>query len=251
MASLVSGSNEWTLVPDVTNYSSVDLEFIDLTDTSTWTKLDLNSAIKTLAISGSNYNKVTMNAMTASINNVWQGGSLCDAPRWYTPLYVTNSTGQNIRAKSSDTLSLTIKIERGDVIVDTWVSSVVFGICLDPTSYTLASVNGSGATFNSTQTAVPDYGVWAINTATAAGTGNVTGAFVSSILAAGIVQSTAILIRADGTLDGKASRDTNATAMSADQDLFLMLGVGTKNSSVVVEDEDTSFRIQYRAIKIA
>ena len=117
MASLVSGSNEWTLVPDVTNYSSVDLEFIDLTDTSTWTKLDLNSAIKTLAISGSNYNKVTMNAMTASINNVWQGGSLCDAPRWYTPLYVTNSTGQNIRAKSSDTLSLTIKIERGDVIV--------------------------------------------------------------------------------------------------------------------------------------
>ena len=251
MAALVSGSNEWTLVTDVTNYSSVDLGFVNLTDTSTWTKIDVNSDIKTLAISGSSYNKITMNAMTGSTNNCWINGTVCDAPRWHTPLYVTDSTGQNIRAKSDDTLAVVIKIERGDVITDTWASGIVFGICVDPTSNTLSTLNGAGSIFSNTATAVPDYGVWTMNSATVGGTNSATGAFVTSILAAGLVQSTAVIIKSDGTLDNKTSRNNNSSAMSTNQDLSLIVGVGTRTASdAVLEDEDTSFRLQYKAIRL-
>ena len=251
MAALVSGSNEWTLVTDVTNYSSVDLGFVNLTDTSTWTEIDVNSDIKTLAISGSNYNKITMNAMSGSKNNCWINGTVCDAPRWHTPLYVTDSIGQNIRAKSDDNLAVVIKIERGDVITDTWAAGIVFGICVDPTSNTLATLNGAGAIFSNTATAVPDYGVWTVNSATVGGTNSATGAFVTSLLAAGLVQSTAIIIQSDGTLDNKNSRNNNASAMSADQDLSLIVGIGTRTASdAVLEDEDVSFRIQYKAIRL-
>jgi len=251
MAALVSGSSEWTLVTDVTNFSSVNLAYADLTDTSTWTQVDVNSDIKTLAASGSSYNRITMNAMTGSTNNCWINGTVCDAPRWHTPLYATDSTGQNVQLTSNDTIAVVTKLERGDVITDTWSANVVVGICVDPTSNTLATLNGAGATFNNTATGVPDYGVWALNASTTTGTANATGTFVVSILAAGLVQSTSIVIKSDGTLDNKTNRNNSAGAMSAGANLFFMVGVGTRGTGdAVLEDEDTSFRIQYKIIKL-
>lgn len=251
MSSLVSGSNQWTLVTDVTNYSSVDMSTVDLTDTSTWTQVDVNSDIKTLAVSGSTYNKITMNAMTGSTNNCWIAGSVCDAPRWHTPLYATDATGQNVRLTSDDIIAVAMKLERGNVITDTWSANIVAGICVDPTSTTLATVNGAGATFNNTATGVPDYGVWTTNSSTATGTSQATGTFVVSVLAAGLVQSTSVIIKSDGSLDNKTSRNNNASAMSSGVDLFFVIGLGTRGTGdSVLEDEDISFRLQYKVIKL-
>ena len=147
MASLVLDSGEWTLVSDVTNYSSVGMSYIDLTDTSTWTKVDINSMVKSTTISGSNYNKIVMNAVTASVDNRFSGGSVCDAVRWHTPLYVTDTTGQNVRVTSTDVVVVTYKIERGSV-TDDFGTNIVAGVCVDPTSTNLATMNGCGPSIN-------------------------------------------------------------------------------------------------------
>ena len=158
MASLVLDSGEWTLVSDVTNYSSVGMSYIDLTDTSTWTKVDINSMVKSTTISGSNYNKIVMNAVTASVDNRFSGGSVCDAVRWHTPLYVTDTTGQNVRVTSTDVVVVTYKIERGSV-TDDFGTNIVAGVCVDPTSTNLATMNGCGPSINHNAGAVPDYGL--------------------------------------------------------------------------------------------
>lgn len=252
MASLVSGSSQWTLVPDVTDFSSVAMAYADLTDTSTWTKVDVNTNIKTLAISGSNFNRVTMNAMTGSSNNCWITSGDCEAPRWHTPLVTTDATGQNVRLTSDDIFLVSIKLERGDVITDTWNANVVVGVCADPTSNTLNTLDGCGASFINTATAVPDYGVWTGNSSQHAGDNDAAGCFVGSIMAARLVQSTAIVFESDGTHNNQTSKNNTKGAMSAGIDLFLMVGVGTRgNGDSVIEDEDTSFRIQYKVIKLS
>lgn len=251
MASLVSGSSQWTLVTDVTDFSSVATAYVDLTDTSTWTKVDVNSDIKTLAASGSNFNRITMNAMTGSTNNCWIAGSTCDAPRWHTPLFTTDATGQNVRLTSNDTFLLAIKLERG-TITDSWNANVIAGVCADPTSATLNTIDGCGASFINTATAVPDYGVWTGNSSQHAGDNDAAGCFVGCIMASGLAQSTSVVFESDGTFNNRASKNNTKNAMSADIDLFLIVGVGTRGTGdAVLEDEDTSFRIQYKAIKLS
>tara|TARA_R100001594_G_C3974468_1_gene248573 strand:+ start:28 stop:789 length:762 start_codon:yes stop_codon:yes gene_type:complete len=250
MASLVLDSGEWTLVSDVTNYSSVGMTYIDLTDTTTWTKVDPNTMVKSTAASGSNYNKITMNAVTGSANNRFAGGDYCDAVRWHTPLYVTNSTGQNVRVTSTDVVAVVYKIERGD-ITDGWGTNIVAGVCVDPTSTTLATLNGCGPSINHNPTADPDYGVWAMDEQSSIGSSSALGAYVVSILAAGLVQSVAIVFKAGDDLDNKTYKVNNSSQMADGADLFLMVGVGTNsNSAAISEDEDTTFRIQYKAIKL-
>jgi hypothetical protein len=250
MASLVLDSGEWTLVSDVTNYSSVGMSYIDLTDTSTWTKVDPNTMVKSTAVSGSNYNKLVFNAVTGSANNRFNGGSVCDAVRWHTPLYVTNTTGQNVRVTSTDVVAVIYKIERGDPD-DDFGTNVVAGVCVDPTTTNLTTMNGAGPTFLHNANAVPDYGVWATNATTAVGTANALGAYVVSILSAGLVQSAATVFKSGDDLDNKAYRVNNSSQMSDGVNLSLMVGVGTtSNSSAIIEDEDTVFRIQYKAIKL-
>jgi hypothetical protein len=250
MASLVLDSGEWTLVSDVTNYSSVGMSYIDLTNTSTWTKVDPNTMVKSTAVSGSNYNKIVFNAVTGSANNRFSGGSVCDAVRWHTPLYVTNTTGQNVRVTSTDVVAIIYKIERGDPD-DDFGANIVAGVCVDPTSNTLATMNGCGPSINHSAGGVPDYGVWATNAQTAVGTANAIGAYVVSILSAGSVQACATVFKAGEDLDNKTYRSNNTSQMADGVDLFLMVGVGTSgNSSAIHEDEDTVFRIQYKAIKL-
>ena len=251
MASLVLDSGEWTLVSDVTNYSSVDMNHVDLTDTSTWTKVDTNSMVKSTTVSGSNYNKVVFNAVTGSTNNRFNGGSVCDAVRWHTPLYVTNTTGQNVRVTSTDVVAVIYKIERGTV-TDDFGTNVVAGVCVDPTSTTLATMNGAGPTFtHNAGGAVPDYGVWTTNASTTVGSSNALGAYVVSILSAGLVQSCATVFKSGDDLDNKTQRANSAAQMSDGVNLSLMVGIGTNsNSAQIQEDEDTVFRIQYKAIKL-
>ena len=216
MASLVLDSGEWTLVSDVTNYSSVGMSYIDLTDTSTWTKVDI-----------------------------------CDAVRWHTPLYVTNTTGQNVRVTSTDVVAIIYKIERGTV-TDDFATNVVAGVCVDPTSTTLATMNGAGPTFtHNAGGAVPDYGVWTTNASTTVGSSNALGAYVVSILSAGLVQSCATVFKSGDDLDNKTQRANSAAQMSDGVNLSLMVGIGTtSNSAQIQEDEDTVFRIQYKAVKL-
>jgi hypothetical protein len=250
MASLVLDSGEWTLVSDVTNYSSVGMSYIDLTDTSTWTKVDINSMVKSTTISGSNYNKIVMNAVTASVDNRFSGGSVCDAVRWHTPLYVTDTTGQNVRVVSTDVVVVTYKIERGS-ITDDFGTNIIAGVCVDPTSTNLATMNGCGPSINYNAGAVPDYGVWATDAQTAVGSANALGAYAVSILSAGSVQTCATVFKSGDDLDNKTYRSNNSSQMSDGVDLFLMVGVGTNsNSAAISEDEDTTFRIQYKAVKL-
>ena len=251
MASLVLDSGEWTLVSDVTNYSSVGMSYVDLTDTSTWTKVDINSMVKSTTFGGSNYNTVVMNAVTGSANNRFSGGSLCDAVRWHTPLYVTDSTGQNVRVTSNDVVVVTYKIERGTV-ADDFGTNIVAGVCVDPTSTNLTTMNGCGPSINHNAGGpVPDYGVWATNAQTAVGSANALGAYVVSILSAGSVQTCATVFKSGDDLDNKTYRSNNTSQMADGVDLFLMVGVGTNsNGAAISEDEDTVFRIQYKAVKL-
>ena len=250
MASLVLDSGEWTLVSDVTNYSSVGMRDIDLTDTSTWTKVDINSMVKSTTISGSNYNKVVMNAVTGSTNNRFAAGGPCDAVRWHTPLYVTDSTGQNVRATSTDVVAVVYKIERG-TITDMFGVNVVAGICVDPTTTDLDTMNGAGLSMTNTSNSPGDYGVWATDEQLSLGSTNALGGYIVSILAAGLVQSVAIVFKAGDDLDNKTYKVNNSSQMADGADLFLMVGIGTSsNGAAISEDEDTNFRIQYKVIKL-
>ena len=103
MPDIIKQNGTWVLQPDA-NFSSLELETIDLTDGS-WTHIDINNTIDALSFSDG-ANSVVTNAISAGTVNQF-ANSAQNVPRWYKNL--VDSDGVQLTTGDSFILISTIQ----------------------------------------------------------------------------------------------------------------------------------------------
>lgn len=218
---------------------------VDLTDGS-WTLFDPDSLIKSVAHSAGS-NTVTFNALAVGSNDYnWSTGADCRAPRWYRKLEISGS-----QVKSVDTLNFTTALV-GDLVVNDFSRRVVVGPCFDPTSTVATTIAGTGgAHAKSVGGAQAQYGVWTVNgEATFSNTLQVKG--LSTVMRSNncLGSGTYIGINSAGVAIGQGSRNANVLAATGGLtlDVYVLVGVGTRNIDTIPADGQFKFSANYSAI---
>ena len=229
---------------------SVALVAVDLTDGS-WTLEDPDSLVDTVSHS-SGVNTIVWNALgTGSTNYQWTSSSTCEAPRWYKLLKING-----VQMTEASFLSLYWKLKL-EAAVD-FNHEVVLGTC----SFPLATSNGTGTT--------DILGTGAVFQATAGGFGTRTsGAWSLNSITTGSGATTDFVhlaqqrgakaiggpsgYRYDSTPEGLGAiqRNTNRDNLTGSNNLYWIVGAGTKGSQTISAGDETKFQAKYLGVGVS
>lgn len=219
----------------------------DLTDGS-WTLVDPDNLVQSIAIDGNGYHTVTWNALAVgSANYRWDAGTTHRAPRWYK-----NAEIDGNQLVSEDLTNFSYYAQTDNAVRGDFDSSFVYGLCIDPTSTVANTIAGAG--LFSSVTAVGTntfFGVWAVNSQASTSVGSSDRAHVGYTYGAGHAGCGNFYI-----LDNTGGRIQNGSrnasvVLPATTDLKLMVGVGTRSNITTIGAGDTSqkFRLSKVALK--
>ena len=228
--------------------SALPLTTVNLTD-GTWTLLDPDSLVKSVAESSGNHT-VTMNALgSGSTNYAWSSGTTLRGARWYIPLIADNAAGGTVRITTDDTFIVLFKLVKGSPSA-AFATEIVIAGCVDPTGLTSGSIVGMGGIIEYTSTGNPGYGAWAFLSKTSSVSSNNVSATVSALWSgrrAGT--SSYVTLKADGTYEANGQRAASSN-MTASTDMFLMVGLGTRGATTIADDDNAVFKLEYRVVKL-
>jgi len=219
---------------------------IDLTD-GTWTLLDPDNLVSGVTF-GSGQNTVTWNALAAgSVDYNWGGGTTHRAPRWYKLLSIGGS-----QVTSVNHLVFTSRFQ-GDPASTDFNQAVAVGVAIDPTSTTAATIDGSGGYFTRSGGGSPELGTWQVNSSTKSGNANnVFG--VTTVMRGHNALGSGVYLNstATDTIQTSGSRNSNQNAaVTGTQNVYVMVGVGTRGNSDTVSAGDTQvFKASFNAITV-
>ena len=249
MAKLVLDNNEWAVKDS--SFTNVATETINLTD-GTWTLLDFAGTFKSVSFdSATGFNTVVLNARTASVDNRWDSGTNCTMPRWYKDFKIDGAQITN-----TELLSSVWRIE-SDLSNTAFNKSFVAGICIDPTSTVLQTINGCGAFFARNTTGAPFYGTWQINGAGTNSSNNNDYCIASILRGYGGFGSGTFMTINEGTdpdsIHASAGRNSNRNddGATAGSNLRLIVGPGVKsNGDVLPADATYIINMRFTAFTI-
>lgn len=218
---------------------------INLTDGS-WTLLDPSSLVKTVSYSGG-FNTITLNALAVGSQDYnWTSGANILAPRWYKKVEVDGTQ------VTTDDLTNSMFYMEVDNSIRDFNNANINGICEDPTSTTLNVLRGTGATYNMTTpggTNAP-MGVWTVNGSATTTSGTNNRVQTQSQWGGRHVGSTTFtLLDASGFRVQNGSRNASAL-LSSTVDAHWVVGVGTRGSIAISQDDQVKFKAYHKCIKM-
>ena len=231
------------------NLNAVPLAAVNLTDGS-WTLEDPDSLVDSVSHSAG-VNTIVWNALAVgSTNYQWTTSTTCRAPRWYKLLTING-----VQMKESDFLSLYFKL-RLEAAVD-FNHEVVLGTCSFPLATTnstgTSDILGSGAVAQATAGGFGQRygGVWAINAATT-GSGATTDYTHLAQQRGGSAIGAPGGYRYDSAPAGlgAVSRNTNRNNLTGSNDLYWIVGAGTRASQTISAGDETQFQGKYLGVGV-
>lgn len=229
--------------------SSVPWEVADLTDGS-WTLVDPDSLVKSVS-HAADENSVVMNALGAgSTNYAWGAGTAHRAPRWHIPLVADDGQGGTVRITSEDTFILQVRITKGTPPAD-FDTELVCALAEAPASTVPGTLKGVGAILEYISGSNSGYGTWtATGKEAPANANSVAGITTVPVAGRRVPTGTYVSLQSNGVYQTSGSRDANVD-LTASTDLFLMVGVGTRGSATIDDNDEVVAKVEYRVIRMA
>ncbi len=228
---------------------AVPLVAVDLTDGS-WTLEDPSSLVSGVSHS-SGVNTITWNALgSGSLNYQWTTSTTCLAPRWYKLLTING-----VQMTEASFLSLYWKLKL-EAVYD-FPQEVVLGTCSFPTATSnstgTSDILGSGAVVQATTGFSPKRygGAWAINAVTATQNGNLD--FIQLAQQRGgsaIGAPGGYLYNSTPAGTNAVSRNTNRNNLTGSNNLFWIVGAGTRGSQTISAGDETQFQGKYLGVGV-
>ena len=228
---------------------AVPLVSVDLTDGS-WTLEDPDSLVDSVSHS-SGVNTIVWNALGAgSTNYQWTSSTTCRAPRWYKLLTING-----VQMTEASFLSLYFKL-RLEAVYD-FSQEVVLGTCSFPTATSnstgTSDILGSGAVFQSTAGFSPSRlpGVWTLNSYNGVFSGTSDFVHVAQQRGASAIGGGAGYIYNNPPAGLSAvSRNTNRNNLTGSNDLYWIVGAGTRGSQTIAAGDETQFQAKYLGVGV-
>ena len=230
---------------------AVPLVSVDLTDGS-WTLEDPDSLVDSVSHS-SGVNTIVWNALGAgSTNYQWTSSTTCRAPRWYKLLTING-----VQMTEASFLSLYWKLKL-EAALD-FAHEVVLGTCSFPTATTnstsTTAILGSGAVFQADVgflSSLKYGGAWAINAATTTQNTSLDFVHLAQQRGAKAIGAPGGYLY-DSTPAGLSavSRNTNRNNLTGTNNLYWIVGAGTKGSQTISAGDETAFQAKYLGVGVS
>ena len=218
---------------------------IDLTDGS-WTLLDPSSLVKSVSFAGG-FNTVTFNQLAVGSQDYnWTSGSNILSPRWYKKVEI-----EETQITTDDVTNSLFYMEVDNSIRD-FNNLQVNGICEDPTSTSLTTMRGTGATYNMTTPGGSNapMGVWTVNGSATTTSGTNNRVFTQSQWGGRHTGSTTFtLLDSNGFRVQNGARNANSL-LSSTVDAHWIVGVGTRGIIAIPDDGQVRFKAYHKCIKM-
>jgi len=229
----------------------VALVAVDLTDGS-WTLEDPDSLVSSVSHS-SGVNTIVWNEISnanKSTNYQWTNSGTCRAPRWFKLLTING-----VQMKESDFLSLYWKLKL-EANYD-FPQEVVLGSCSFPTATSngtgTSDILGSGAVVQATSGGFASRfsGAWSINSATTSSDATTDFVHLAQQRGAKAIGG-ASGYRYDSTPEGLGgvSRNTNRDNLTGSNNLYWIVGAGTRGAQEISAGDETQFQAKYLGIGV-
>lgn len=220
---------------------------VDLTDGS-WTLNDPDNLIQSITHSAG-VHTVVWNALAAgSVNYRWDSGTTHRAPRWYKAAEIDGTQLTSDDVVQSIFYVKTDNVNRGD-----FDSSIVQGICVDPTSTTADTIAGMGLLATAQSGGSNTFlGIWTVNGGASTSTsGSARCSTTTQYGGRHVGGGCFTILDSSGHRTQNGSRHGNVV-ISSGVNLHWIVGLGTRSNSTTItaNDESQRFSIWRKAVKM-
>ena len=241
MSDLFLRNGEWIVDDDIDPAAVTLDELIDLTDGS-WGLDDSAGFVSSVSIDANGVHTITFNAITPGSNDYRNyNGANFTGPRWYRPLTISG-----VRVTSDDSIAIHTYVEHGTPAL-AFASNVTHGICLDPTSTVISSIEMIGGGYTRSGGTTPIYMVGNFAASNSVATSGDNKALCSHILYGREGHQGVTAIR---NSDGRATATSRIIGqITTGIDLYEVVAIGTQlDGTTITGGADEKFYFKRRIL---
>lgn len=233
-----------------TGLSAITTEQVDLTD-GTWTLIDPDNLVDTIAIDVNGFHTITWNGFAGSADYNPGGGSNFTGPRWYK---LAKASGVQVDAQDASVTALKINLPEPTHPSSGYPQLNVWGTAADPTAGAVATQRGLGIAHGQSNGATTyQVGAYSLATDVLYSNANTDSVFGFACKGEREVGTCTFFAQRDdtGQVLENNTRTSNQNTQTASANLYVYFGAGLLNNThtMVAGTTSTPFQLHYAVMR--